>query len=53
MAEIACVRAAPAGVELDDHSRSLERSAQNRGRGTALLDHVKSLRPDRLGLWVF
>jgi ribosomal protein S18 acetylase RimI-like enzyme len=27
--------------------------AQNRGVGTALLDHVKSLRPDRLELWVF
>jgi GNAT superfamily N-acetyltransferase len=27
--------------------------AQNRGVGTALLDHVKSLRPERLHLWVF
>jgi ribosomal protein S18 acetylase RimI-like enzyme len=27
--------------------------AQNRGIGTALLDHVKSLRPERLELWVF
>jgi ribosomal protein S18 acetylase RimI-like enzyme len=28
-------------------------AAQNRGIGTALLDHAKSLRPDRLELWVF
>lgn len=28
-------------------------SAQNRGVGRALLDHVKSLRPERLELWVF
>ena len=28
-------------------------SAQNRGVGTALLDHVKKLRPERLELWVF
>jgi GNAT superfamily N-acetyltransferase len=27
--------------------------AQNRGFGTALLDHAKSLRPERLELWVF
>jgi GNAT superfamily N-acetyltransferase len=27
--------------------------AQNRGVGTALLDHVKNLRPERLELWVF
>jgi GNAT superfamily N-acetyltransferase len=27
--------------------------AQNRGFGTALLDHAKSLRPERLALWVF
>jgi GNAT superfamily N-acetyltransferase len=27
--------------------------AQNRGVGTALLDHAKRLRPDRLELWVF
>lgn len=27
--------------------------AQNGGVGRALLDHVKSLRPDRLELWVF
>jgi GNAT superfamily N-acetyltransferase len=27
--------------------------AQKRGVGRALLDHVKSLRPDRLQLWVF
>ena len=27
--------------------------AQNRGVGRALLDHVKSLRPERLELWVF
>ena len=27
--------------------------AQNRGVGTALLDHVKGLRPERLELWVF
>jgi GNAT superfamily N-acetyltransferase len=27
--------------------------AQNRGVGAALLDHVKSLRPERLELWVF
>jgi putative acetyltransferase len=27
--------------------------AQNRGVGTALLDHMKSLRPERLELWVF
>jgi GNAT superfamily N-acetyltransferase len=31
----------------------VEPSAQNRGIGTALLDHAKSLRPDRLELWVF
>jgi ribosomal protein S18 acetylase RimI-like enzyme len=28
-------------------------SAQNLGVGRALLDHVKSLRPERLELWVF
>jgi ribosomal protein S18 acetylase RimI-like enzyme len=28
-------------------------AAQNRGVGTALLDHMKSLRPERLELWVF
>jgi ribosomal protein S18 acetylase RimI-like enzyme len=28
-------------------------SAQNRGVGRALLDHVKSLRPEGLELWVF
>jgi ribosomal protein S18 acetylase RimI-like enzyme len=28
-------------------------SAQNRGVGRALLDHVKSLHPERLELWVF
>lgn len=28
-------------------------SAQNRGVGTALLDHVKDRRPERLELWVF
>ena len=27
--------------------------AQNRGIGTALLDHAKGLRPERLELWVF
>ena len=27
--------------------------AQKRGVGTALLEHVKSLRPERLELWVF
>lgn len=27
--------------------------AQNRGVGAALLDYIKSLRPDRLELWVF
>jgi GNAT superfamily N-acetyltransferase len=27
--------------------------AQNRGLGAALLDHAKSLRPDRLELWAF
>jgi ribosomal protein S18 acetylase RimI-like enzyme len=27
--------------------------AQNRGLGTALLDHAKTLRPERLELWVF
>jgi GNAT superfamily N-acetyltransferase len=27
--------------------------AQNRGVGTGLLDHMKSLRPERLELWVF
>ena len=27
--------------------------AQNRGVGTTLVDHAKSLRPDRLELWVF
>ncbi len=27
--------------------------AQNRGIGGALLDHAKTLRPERLGLWVF
>jgi GNAT superfamily N-acetyltransferase len=31
----------------------VEPSAQNRGVGTRLLDHAKSLRPDRLELWVF
>jgi ribosomal protein S18 acetylase RimI-like enzyme len=29
------------------------RPPQNRGVGTALLDHMKSLRPERLELWVF
>jgi GNAT superfamily N-acetyltransferase len=28
-------------------------SAQNRGVGRTLLDHVKNLRPERLELWVF
>jgi ribosomal protein S18 acetylase RimI-like enzyme len=28
-------------------------AAQNRGIGTALLDHAKTLRPERLELWVF
>ncbi len=28
-------------------------AAQNRGLGTALLDHAKHLRPGRLELWVF
>lgn len=28
-------------------------SAQGRGVGSALLDHAKSLRPERLELWVF
>jgi GNAT superfamily N-acetyltransferase len=27
--------------------------AQNRGVGTSLMDHAKSLRPERLELWVF
>lgn len=31
----------------------VEPSAQNRGIGTALLDHAKGLRPERLQLWVF
>lgn len=31
----------------------IDPSAQNRGLGRALLDHVKSLRPERLELWVF
>jgi GNAT superfamily N-acetyltransferase len=31
----------------------VEPSAQNRGIGTALLDHAKSLRPEGLELWVF
>src|SRR5258708_31798573 len=28
-------------------------SLQSRGIGTALLDHAKSLRPERIELWVF
>jgi len=31
----------------------VEPAAQNRGLGSALLDHAKSLRPNRLELWVF
>jgi len=31
----------------------VEPGAQSRGVGTALLDHAKSLRPERLELWVF
>jgi GNAT superfamily N-acetyltransferase len=31
----------------------VEPGAQSRGIGTALLDHAKSLRPERLELWVF
>jgi GNAT superfamily N-acetyltransferase len=31
----------------------IDAPAQNRGVGTALLDHMKSLRPERLELWVF
>jgi len=31
----------------------IDPAAQNRGVGTALLDHMKSLRPERLELWVF
>jgi GNAT superfamily N-acetyltransferase len=31
----------------------VEPALQSRGIGTALLDHAKSLRPERLELWVF
>jgi GNAT superfamily N-acetyltransferase len=31
----------------------IDPSAQNGGSGSALLDHAKNLRPERLELWVF
>src|SRR5262245_9896224 len=31
----------------------IDPSAQNRGVGSELLEHVKNLRPERLELWVF
>ena len=43
-----------AGVSGDELTHLyIDPLAQNRGVGTALLDHAKSLRPERLELWVF
>jgi GNAT superfamily N-acetyltransferase len=43
-----------AGVSGDELTHLyVDPPAQKRGVGTALLEHVKSLRPERLELWVF